>query len=154
MDSLLEMLGRLNLWTWWAIAGLFLIGEVMTGTTYLLWLAAAAILTGFVGLEFLGVAWPVQLGVFAVLSLILLWAGGRWVTPMLKAGGDSGLNERGSRMVGETVIAAADFVSGRGRVRFGDTEWAAQTLDGSSPNSETVLRVVELDGVTLKVANT
>jgi membrane protein implicated in regulation of membrane protease activity len=153
MDSLLEMLGRLNLWTWWAIAGLFLIGEVMTGTTYLLWLAGAATLTGFVGMEFLGVSWPVQLGVFAVLSLILLWAGGRWLTPMLKAGVDSGLNERGSRMVGETVIAAADFVSGRGRVKFGDTEWAAQTVDGSNPNSKAELRVVELDGVTLKVSS-
>lgn len=152
MDSLLEMLGRLNLWTWWAIAGLFLIGEVMTGTTYLLWLAAAATLTGLVGLEFLGVAWPIQLGVFAVLSLILLWAGGRWVTPMLKAGADSGLNARGKRMVGQTVIVAGDFASGRGRVSFGDTEWGAQTIDASNPETGVVLRVVELDGVTLKVA--
>lgn len=153
MDSLLEMLGRLNLWTWWAIAGLFLIGEVLTGTTYLLWLAAAATLTGFVGLEFLGVDWPVQLGVFAVLSLILLWAGGRWVTPMLKAGADSGLNARGSRMVGQTVVVAANFASGRGRVSFGDTEWAAQTVDASNPQAGAVLRVVELAGVTLKVVD-
>ena len=101
MDILFSVFDRMNMWAWWAIAGVILIAELLTGTTYLLWPAAAAFLTGFVAMETFGVSWPIQLGVFIVLTLPLLWAGDRWVRPALKSGSDSGLNDRSGRMVGQ-----------------------------------------------------
>jgi len=151
MDILISFLERLNLWAWWAIAGLLLIGEVLTGTTYLLWTAAAAFMTGFVALEFLGVSWQIQLAIFTLLSMVSLWAGDRWIRPKLSQGEDSGLNARGDRMIGQTVITTSDFVAGRGRVSFGDTEWAAETQDGQDPDVGSRMSVVEMKGVLLIV---
>ncbi len=151
MDAIFSFLEKLNLLGWWAIAGVILIAELLTGTTYLLWPAAAAFLTGFVALEVLNVSWPVELGVFALLSMMLVLAGDRWVRPKLRAGADSGLNDRSMRMVGQRVIAVSDFSAARGRVRYGDTEWAAEMRDESDPVAGTSLRVVEVKGVVLLV---
>ena len=152
MDILISFLERLNLWAWWAIAGLLLIGEVLTGTTYFLWIAAAAFMTGFAALEVLGVSWQLQLALFTLMSMLSLWAGDRWVRPKLSQGVDSGLNARGDRMIGQTVITTSDFVAGRGRVSFGDTEWAAETQDGQDPKVGSRMSVVEVKGVMLLVA--
>ncbi|WP_203294827.1 NfeD family protein [Maricaulis parjimensis] len=152
MDIITDLFGRMNMWAWWAIAGLILIGEVLTGTTYLLWPAAAAFLTGFVAMEMFGVSWPVQLGVFAVLTLPLLWVGDRYVRPALKAGANSGLNDRSARMVGERVVVVADFSSGRGRVRYGDTEWAAEMESGEDAKAGDTLIVRAVKGVILIIA--
>ena len=152
MDTVVSLLEKLNLWAWWAIAGVILIAELLTGTTYLLWPAAAAFLTGFIALELFGVAWPAQLAVFAVLSIGLLWAGDRWVRPRLKAGSATGLNDRSSRMVGQRVVAVSDFSAGRGRVKYGDTEWAAETADTSDPAAGTALSVLSVSGVILQVS--
>ncbi len=37
MDILFSVFDRMNMWAWWAIAGVILIAELLTGTTYLLW---------------------------------------------------------------------------------------------------------------------
>ena len=151
MDILLSVFDRMNMWAWWAIAGVILIAELMTGTTYLLWPAAAAFLTGFVAMEAFGVSWPVQLAVFAVLTGPLLWAGDRWVRPALKAGADSGLNDRSRRMIGQRVTVVADFTSGQGRVRYGDTEWSAETAEGDNPAAGESRIVAEVRGVVLVI---
>jgi membrane protein implicated in regulation of membrane protease activity len=151
MDLLVSVVERLGLWSWWAIAGVILIAELLTGTTYLLWPAAAAFLTGFIALDFLNVGWPMQLGFFAILSVVLIWAGDRWARPAFQMGADSGLNDRSLRMVGQRVVSVATFHAGRGRVRFGDTEWAAETKDGSNPDAEDLLFVSEVKGVILVV---
>ncbi|WP_323762139.1 NfeD family protein [Maricaulis sp.] len=153
MEMLLSVFDRMNLWAWWAVSGVILIAELLTGTTYLLWPAAAAFLTGFVALEVLGVGWPVQLAVFAMLSFVLLWAGDRWVRPSMMAGGSSGLNDRSARMVGQRVTVVADFASGRGRVSYGDSEWAAETLDGTNPVAGSILKVNAINGVVLTVVS-
>ncbi|WP_417483243.1 NfeD family protein [Maricaulis sp.] len=151
MDFLVSLLERMSLWAWWALAGLFLIGEVLTGTTFLLWPAAAAFLTGFLALEILGTSWPVQLSVFAILTLVLVWIGDRWVRPAINRGGESGLNDRSARMIGQRVRVVSDFVTGRGRVHFDDTEWAAETQDGSDPLAGSQVVVDGIRGVVLIV---
>ena len=152
MEILSDVFSRMNMWAWWAISGLILIAEVLTGTSYLLWPAAAAFLTGFVAMEMFGISWPIQLAVFALLTIPLLWAGDRWVRPALKLGADSGLNDRSSRMIGERVTVVANFVSGRGRVRYGDTEWAAESEDGSDASSGQTCTVKAVKGVVLVIA--
>jgi len=154
MDALLALIDRMNIWAWWALCGLILIAELLTGTTYLLWPAAAAFLTGLLALEALGVGWPVQLAVFAVLSLVLLWVGDRWVKPAMNlGGGEAGLNDRSGRMVGQRVTVVADFSAGRGRVRYGDSEWSAETLDEVEPKAGDIWIVTGVKGVVLTIAS-
>jgi inner membrane protein len=154
MEFLVSLLERLNLWIWWALAGLFLIGEVLTGTTFLLWPAAAAVLTGILALGFLGVSWPIQLSVFAILTLGLVWAGDRWVRPALNRDQENGLNDRAARMIGQRAAVVGDFSAGRGRVHFDDSEWAAETRDGTDPARDSQVMIDEVQGVILIVHQT
>ena len=120
MDLILEFLQGLNIWWWLGLAGVLLIGEVITGTTYLLWPATAASITGVLTLPFIGIDWPIQLLVFSVISVALLYLGDRYVKPMLESGSESGLNTRATYLVGERVKVVAAFSGGRGRVQHGD----------------------------------
>ncbi|MEN0652857.1 MULTISPECIES: NfeD family protein [Hyphobacterium] len=150
MDAVITFLEGLNLWWWLGLAGLLLIGELITGTTYLLWPAAAAFLVGLLTMIFASLGWPWQFVIFAAIALAFLWAGDRWVRPRLKAGSDSGLNTRATYLVGQraTVVSASGAT---GRVRAGDTEWPAESLDGSALEVGQSVTVSELRGTTLVV---
>lgn len=57
------------IWIWFIIAGLLLGLEILTGTFFLLGLAASAAISGLVSLT--SVSLNVQLGVFATLSILI-----------------------------------------------------------------------------------
>jgi membrane protein implicated in regulation of membrane protease activity len=56
-------------------------------------------------------------------------------------------------MIGERVVIVADFSSGRGRVRYGDTEWAAETTDSSDPKAGETWTVSAVKGVVLEISS-
>ncbi|MGK0266870.1 MAG: hypothetical protein ACI82N_001123, partial [Maricaulis sp.] len=66
-------------------------------------------------------------------------------------GQENGLNDRGARIVGQRLTVVSDFVASRGRVHLDDTEWGAQTLDGSDPVRGSQVIVDEVRGVVLIV---
>jgi len=146
MDFIIAGLENLNVWWWLGIAATLLIAELLTGTTYILWPAAAAFVTSLIS-SFTG--WPVEIAVFAVLGVGFLVAGDRLLKPRLKSGSDSGLNSRATYLVGERVTIVGGFTEGRGRVRHGDTEWAARTEDGSDMAEGSMAVVAALDGTRL-----
>jgi inner membrane protein len=148
MDMLVATLEGLNLWWWLGIAAVLLIAELVTGTTYILWPAAAAFVTAIIA-SFVG--WQVELVIFAALGVGLLFLGDRYVKPRLKSGADSGLNTRSTYLVGESVTVVDGFKEGRGRVRHGDTEWAAKTEDGGDLEAGASAVVAALDGTRLIV---
>ncbi|MEE2525298.1 NfeD family protein [Hyphobacterium sp. HN65] len=148
MDILIGFLEGLNLWWWLGIAAALLITELLTGTTYILWPAASAFVTALIA-SFVG--WPVELFIFAGLGVAFLVLGDRFVKPRLKSGSDSGLNSRATYLVGERVTIVSAFTEGKGRVRHGDTEWAAKSHDGSDLAEGTSAIVDALDGTRLVV---
>lgn len=152
MDVVIQFLEGLNLWWWLGLAGVLLIGELITGTTYLLWPATAAFLTGVLAMLFGGMEWPLQLLAFSVLAVLLLFVGDRYVKPRLKTGEDSGLNTRSTYLIGERVTVVAAFSDGRGRVKHGDTEWIARSEDGSDFAVSDRATVHAVDGTTLVLA--
>jgi inner membrane protein len=140
-------------WTW-LVLGLVLLGaEVATGTTYLLWLAVAAAIMAALTAVLGDLSVPVQLVVFGGLALGVTVAGRRLFPPddSADAGGDEVLNRPDSRLLGQTVIAVRAFAAGTGRVRFGDSEWQAQSLGAVPVAPGTLLEVVGVDGATLRV---
>ena len=137
--------------TRWMIIGIVLLGaELFTGTTYILWVAAAAIVMAIVTF-ILPIAWTVQLFLFFVLSIGLLIAGHIYVRPKFKGGEPADLNDRSRTMVGEPVKAVADFEFGKGRVSHGDTQWAAALISGKEAKAGDQLRIVSVKGATLQV---
>jgi inner membrane protein len=139
------------LWIWLGLAALFLIAELTTNLTYTLWLAVAAGLTGAITLIAPGLPVEGQLVVFAALAISVTVAGRRWFKPRLELSPEAlAINAPSHRLLGATAVAVADFSGGAGRVRHGDTEWAASTA-GPDPAAGDILEVVAVNGATLDV---
>ena len=149
-NVLMSMLESMNGVKWMILGVLLLIAELLTGTTYILWPAIAALLVGVLAF-LLPFGWEMQFMLFFIVSTVLLFVGHKYVRPQMKGGEPSDLNDRARAMVGMRVRAIADFELGRGRVQVGDTQWrAAMGGDGNAKAGEE-LRVLSVKGTTLTV---
>lgn len=151
METLITFLQGLTVWHWWGLAGVLLVLELLTGSTYLLWPTAAAAFVGLLALTPLPFGWEMQLLAFAVVTGVLTLLGDKFVAKRRLRSDKPHLNERADQLAGEKVIAADDFVAGRGRVRHGDTVWAAVLTGDAAVAKGAVLEIVGLEGATLKV---
>ncbi len=146
-------LATMPFWYWFVLAALLLIVEISTGTTYFLWPAAAATLVGFADIWPLGGAWREQLFLFAVVTVLLTVFATPKVKPWLhKSRKDHpNLNERGAQKIGARVRVEEEFASGRGRVRFADTVWSAESEKGENFARGAEVEIVRVDGARLFV---
>ena len=114
-------------WWGWAIgAALLGIAEMHVPGSYLIWIALGAALTAAATAVW-ELALTAQIGVFAAASAVSC-AVGYFVYRALgpPRGETDALNERNRLLVGAAGVATEDFVSGRGKVRIGDTVWLAE----------------------------
>ena len=61
---------HLVFWHWWILAAILLIGEMLSFTSFLLWISFAAIITGIVSWLAPTIDWQWQLVLFAILAII------------------------------------------------------------------------------------
>ncbi|QCI94547.1 NfeD family protein [Novosphingobium sp. EMRT-2] len=115
-------------WGWLALGVALAIAELVAPGYFLIWLAAAALLTGFVAAA-LPVALAAQVVLFAVLAGCVLFAGRRWLARNPVVSADPLLNDRGGRLIGQSVTVVQAIEGGGGRVRQGDTEWLVRGPD-------------------------
>lgn len=146
---MVELLSQMTS-THWIILGFgLLILELVSGTTYILWPAIAALVVGLLSL-ILPFGWEMQFVLFFLISTVLLFVGHTHFRPRMKGGEPSDLNDRARSMVGMRVRAVTDFELGEGRVQVGDTQWRARMKDGD-PKAGDELRVLSVKGTTLNV---
>jgi membrane protein implicated in regulation of membrane protease activity len=134
-------------WGWLALGLVLATAEMLIPGYFLIWLAAAALLTGLIA-NVAGIAVPVQVAVFAGLSIVAVLVGRRWLRDNPIVSSDPLMNDRGARLVGETAIVSEALAGGSGRVAHGDTEWLAR---GPDAEAGTRMRVVGHDGSVLIV---
>jgi membrane protein implicated in regulation of membrane protease activity len=112
-------------WVWLTL-GLVLAGlEMLVPGVYLIWLAAAAIITGVLTLT-LDLSLPFQVVDFVFLSLIIAFSAKRFLRDKPIESSDPLMNRRGARLVGETALVVQAIEHGSGRVKLGDSEWIAR----------------------------
>lgn len=134
-------------WLWLGLGLLLAIGEMTIPGVFLIWMAGAALITGLlVWLVPLGLPWQVL--IFAVLSILFVFAGRRFLRQHPVESADPKMNHRGARVVGEIVTVSQVIEAGQGRVRLGDSEWIAR---GPDAEPGTRMRVTGSDGVVLMV---
>ena len=148
-NLLIQMLESMSGSKWLILGVLLLVLEVVTGTTYILWPAVAALIVGVL-IFILPLGWEMQFLLFFILSTVLLIIGHTHIRPRLGADDPSELNDRARSMLGMRVKAIADFETGRGRVQVGDTQWRAAMNTGEAKAGDE-LRVVSVKGTTLTV---
>jgi len=120
----------MNLGLVWLIAAVVLgAAELVVPGAFLVFLAAAAAVTGGFLLLFPELPIPAQLLSFAAWSAIAVLIGRRWYHDNPPESSDPLLNDRVARLLGETVTVAQAIHGGTGRVRVGDGEWPACGAD-------------------------
>jgi membrane protein implicated in regulation of membrane protease activity len=136
------MLGLSDGWLW-AIGGLILlIAEMIAPGFFLIFIGAAAILTGVATLAF-GLSLPLQLLVFVAAAGLAVFLGRRRYEEPPNVDLDNRLNNPGRRLEGKVATAVTTIDEHSGRVRLGDSEWTAR--GGPAAEGERV-RVVAVDG--------
>ena len=134
-------------WAWLSLGVLLAAAEIVAPGFFLIWLGAAAIVTGVVA-WIVPISVPLQLGVFAILSFIALYTARRWLKANPIASADPHLNQRAGRLVGEVLTVTRAIEDGRGRAKVGDGEWPVRGADAAEG---TKVRVVSADGGVLVV---
>jgi membrane protein implicated in regulation of membrane protease activity len=136
-------------WTWIALGGVFLIGELVTGSGWLLWPAGAAAATAVVT-RFVSFDWPLQIVLFVVVAIVATFVGRRLMPPASKTAVD--INDPKPRLVGHQGEAVAPFKAGLGRVFVDGKEWAAELDGGGEIEAKAKVEVLAiLGGARLKV---
>jgi len=132
----------------WIILGIILlITEMIAPGAYLMFLGGAAVFTGLLGYA-LPLSLPLQLLVFALSSIASVYIAKRWfdVYPILSSA--PLLNARIAQMIGQTVEVVVPIESGAGRVKVGDSVWAAS---GPDTAAGTRVKIVSAEGNRLAV---
>lgn len=132
-------------WIIWLVVGLvLLVMEVLTPGVFLMWLGLAACGTGLVTLVG-GIGFELQVLTVAVLTAISLSMGLRLRHQQTR------LNTQQAGLAGRAATALV-FHGRDGRVRVGDSDWAARVPpDVPPPEPGTRLRVEGVDGTVLVV---
>jgi len=136
-------------WTWIAIGGIFLIGELVTGSGWLLWPAGAAAVVA-VTTRLADIGWLWEIVLFAVAAILATYVGRRYLAAAPKGRGD--INDPAPRLVGQHGEVARAFRDGVGRVFVDGKEWAAELDGGGELAKSAKVEVIEIvGGARLKV---
>jgi inner membrane protein len=125
-------------WWWLIFAAVLGILEIFLPGIFLIWMAAAAALTGIVA-ALLPIALPFQLALFALLAMAAVLGGRRHYERNPVPSSDPLLNDRTARLVGQRVTVVKAIAHGEGRVRVGDGVWAASGPDAEEGSTMVVI---------------
>lgn len=147
MDAFIPFLTTLGPQHWIVLGLVLLIAEMLTGTTYLLWPAVAAFVVALFTWSGM-TTWVADVGIFAVLVILLTLFGRPLVRRLRDEGAAKGLNDRARTLVGMRGHMMS-FEDGVGSVKINDTVWRAVSDVNLAVGQH--VEVASVEGVTLKV---
>jgi hypothetical protein len=141
-------LGGLEAHWWWLLAAAALgILEIFVPGIFLIWMAAAAGITGIL-VALLPLPLPFQLALFGLLALSAVYSGRRYYERNPVSSADPMLNDRTARLIGQSVVVVTAIENGEGRVKVGDGVWTARGPDAPAGSR---MVVTGADGTCLRV---
>ncbi len=155
MEDLIALFSSFGYWSWLIAALILFALETVVPGVHFLWFGLAAFVVGVLVAIVSGTgaadAFPLtwQLVVFALLSVATVF-GVKRLTGRSPSEHHPDINAPGSQFIGRTVVVEDAIVSGRGKVRAGDTVWLAEGED--APRGAVVL-VTGVNGTALVVTN-
>ena len=148
MDAMVALYESQPFWIWLALGALILAAEAAMGTEWLLWPAVSAAAVALIALIAPDLGLPVELALFAVLTLVTSIGSRKLIRRENPAAPVS--TDRANRLLGQRAQVVQPFVDGRGRVFVSGSEWPAD-IDGDAPPVGSSVVVEGFDGPRLKV---
>lgn len=137
-------------WFWLSLGLILGVAEMVAPGFFLMWLGLAALIVGILD-YFLPITLAYQVAMFAILSVLTVFAGKKFLQKNPIESDDVNLNDRGARMTGEIVTVVEPIANGHGRVKVGDSVWNARGMDADMGAN---VRVIGADGAVLLVEGT
>ncbi|WP_397605098.1 NfeD family protein [Sphingorhabdus sp.] len=137
-------------WFWLSLGLILGVAEMVAPGFFLMWLGLAALIVGILD-YFLPITLAYQVAMFAILSVLTVFAGKKFLQKNPIESDDVNLNDRGARMTGEIVTVVEPITNGHGRVKVGDSVWNARGMDAAMGAN---VRVIGADGAVLLVEGT
>lgn len=140
-------------WWHWVVVGMVLFGlELLTpGVFFLLFFGVGAIVVGLLAAIGLAGPLPMQIVLFAVLSLISLVTLRRFLVTRLRFGDPA---TKVDRLVGESARVLEDMaVDALGKVELRGSTWSARNVGDSPLSPDQRCTVVRVEGLTLWVSS-
>ena len=101
-------------WAWFAIGLILAALEMAIPGVFLIWMAGAALITGAIAWLVPTIGLPLQIVVFAVLAIVSVFGGKRYLAAHPIEALDPKMNDRGAQAVGELVVVTHAIDAGRG----------------------------------------
>jgi len=112
-------------YVWLALAALLALAEIFVPGVFLIWVAAAAAVTGIVSV-FIDLTIAGQLTLFGISTIASVLLGRRWYLTNIVKSEDPLLNNKAARLIGTSVTVVKSINATSGRVKVGDSEWPAR----------------------------
>ncbi len=110
---------------WLTLAALLALAEIFVPGVFLIWVAAAAAVTGIAS-TFIELTLAGQLTLFGLSTIASVLLGRRWYLTNVVKSEDPLLNDRAARMIGTTVTVVKPVNATSGRVKVADGIWSAR----------------------------
>jgi membrane protein implicated in regulation of membrane protease activity len=147
MHMISDAVNQFGPWLWFAAAVILFILETIVPGVHFLWFGLAAAIVGVVALA-VPVAWQWQIILFSIVSFVTVLLVRRSGGANVAKSDEPVLNIRGAQYIGRVVVVEEAIRNGRGKVRVGDTVWAAEGED--APRGSRV-EVTGINGTVLVV---
>lgn len=144
MEELFTALGN---WTWWIVACVLFVLELLAPGVFFMWLGLAAIGVGCLVL-IVDIPWQGEVAAFAVLSVISLVVSRVFFAGKQFASDRPNLNNRMMNYVGQRYVLDKPIVNGRGQLKLDDTLWE---INGKDVGAGEWVRITGVDGSTFLV---
>lgn len=115
-------------YVWLGVAALLALAELFVPGVFLIWVAAAAAVTGLLSL-FIDLTIAGQLTAFGLSTILAVLGGRRWYLTHDVKSENPLLNNRSAQLVGQTVTIVEAVSATSGRVKVADGEWPAKGAD-------------------------
>ncbi|WP_407276243.1 NfeD family protein [Halothiobacillus sp. DCM-1] len=128
-------------WGWWILGLLLIVVEIFAPSSFFLWLGVAALAVGGIAFVLPSLIWPIEIALFAALSIIALLIGRRLFRPQRQTSDRPTLNKRGDQYLGRQFTLEAPIVNGVGWLHIGDSRWRVIGTDTPAGAQVTVTGV-------------
>ena len=135
-------------WHWWIFAGILLILELTAPAFFFLWLGIAAAAVGMILLVFPSIPLETQLVLFAIASVVAIFAWRKYRESHPPVTDQPNLNRRGHQYIGRVFTLDEPIVNGIGKVAVDDSTWR---VEGQDQAVGTTIRVTGIDGTIFRV---